>query len=482
MQIMLPFSVLSIIKTITEAGFSCELVGGAVRDLLLGVPTKDWDFATNATPEQILPLFQESFYENAFGTVMVAQKHLKAQFSFEAPEDEDNLVYDITTYRSDGSYRNNRHPETVTWGTTIEEDLKRRDFTINAIALRVTTPLKTINVHKLECDFIDPFGGQQDLEQKIIRTVGDPDERISEDALRMLRAVRFTVQLKMELESATAASTKKHAQLLKNISWERISEEFMKMLSSDTPDKALVTLDELGLLEYILPELLEAKGVKQSGHHIYDVWEHSIRAVSTCGSKDPVVRLATLLHDIAKPQTTRVTPTGTVTFYSHEVIGARTAKKVAQRLRLSKRDCDRIFTLVRWHMFTYEKHVTDAYIRRFIRRIGIENIDDMMALRTGDRVGSGSKASSWRLEELKERIYNELHQPLKVTDLVVNGNDVMTELAVKPGPIIGKMLNKLFEDVLEEPEHNTQEYLFKKMKSLYKTMEHADDEKHTSEK
>ena len=474
---MLPFSVLSIIKTITEANFSCQLVGGAVRDLLLGVPTKDWDFATNATPEQILPLFCESFYENAFGTVMVAQKHLKEQFGFDAPQDEDNLVFDITTYRSDGSYRNNRHPETVTWGNTIEEDLKRRDFTINAIALQVTSSLDTISTQKLECTFIDPFNGQVDLEHKLIRTVGQPDERFSEDALRMLRAVRFTVQLKMELDEETASSIKKHAELLKNISWERISEEFMKMLASDAPDHALVRLDELNLLPIILPELLEAKGVKQSGHHIYDVWEHSIRAVATCGSKDPVVRLATLLHDIAKPQTARVTPTGTVTFYSHEVIGARIAKKVAQRLRLSKKDCDRIFTLVRWHMFTYEKHVTDAYIRRFIRRIGIENIDDMMALRTGDRVGSGSKASSWRLEELKERIYNELHQPLKVTDLVVNGNDVMEELQVSPGPIIGQLLNKLFEDVLETPEHNTKEYLTKKMHSLFTQMKNLSTQK-----
>ncbi len=466
MQIMLPFPVLSIIKTITDSGYSCELVGGAVRDLLLGIPTKDWDFATNATPEQILPLFTESFYENAFGTVMVAQKHLKVQFGFEAPEDEDNLVYDITTYRSDGTYRNNRHPETVTWGKTIQEDLERRDFTINAMALRITSSLSKISADQIACDLIDPFFGQQDLGEKIISTVGNPDERFKEDAVRMLRAVRFTVQLDMELEPTTALAIKKHSELLTKISAERISEEFMKMLSSAAPDKALLTMESVGLLPHVLPELLEAKGVKQSGHHIYDVWEHSLRAVATCTSPDPIVRLATLLHDIAKPQTARVTPTGTVTFYSHEVIGARIAKKIAMRLRLSKRDCDRVFTLVRWHMFTYEKHVTDAYIRRFIRRIGIENIDDMMALRTGDRLGSGSKASSWRLEELKERIYNELHQPLKVTDLVIDGNDVMTELNITPGPVIGEVLNKLFEDVLDTPEHNTREYLLPKMHKL----------------
>lgn len=466
MEIMLPFSVLSIVRTITEAGFTCELVGGAVRDTLLGLPTHDWDFATNAKPEQIMPLFNDSFYENNFGTVMVAQKHLKAQFGFEAPEIEDTLIFDITTYRSDGLYRNFRHPEQVSWGQSIEEDLKRRDFTINAMALRITTKLTKLSSTKLSCELIDPFAGQKDLALKLIRTVGDPNERFEEDALRMLRAVRFAVQMKMEIETSTQESIQKHATLLPNISWERISEEFMRMLASSQPDRAIMLLDELGLLATILPELQAAKGVKQSGHHIYDVWEHSLRALKTCPSGDAVIRLATLLHDIAKPVTAKTTNRGTVTFYSHEVVGARMAKKIANRLRLSKKDCDLIFTLVRWHMFTYEKYVTDAYIRRLIRRIGIENVDHMMALRTGDRLGSGSKASSWRLEELKQRIYDELHQPLKLTDMAVDGHDVMEELKIAPGPAIGKVLNTLFEDVLENPEHNTREYLLEAMHKI----------------
>ncbi len=461
---MLPFSVLSIVKTLTEAGFSCEIVGGAVRDLLLGLPTHDWDFTTDAEPDEIMPLFAESFYENNFGTVMVAQKHLKAQFNFEAPSEDDDLIFDITTYRSDGLYRNYRHPEKVTWGTTLSEDLKRRDFTINAMALKVTSPLKQIKATRIDCEVIDLFGGQKDLGDKLIRTVGNPDDRFEEDALRMLRAIRLSVQLDMEIETQTKEAIKRHAKLLPNISWERVSEEFMRMLSSRFPDRAILLLDELDLLPHILPELLAAKGVKQSGHHIYDVWEHSIRAVASCPSKDPVVRLATLLHDISKPETARKTSRGTVTFYSHEVIGARVAKKIAQRLRLSKKDCDRVFGLVRWHMFTYEKYVTDAYIRRFIRRVGLEHIDDIMAMRTGDRLGSGSKASSWRLEELKQRIHNELHQPLKLTDLVIDGHDVMKTLKIKPGPVIGKLLNSLFEDVLEHPEHNTREYLLTKIK------------------
>ncbi|PWU24156.1 hypothetical protein C5B42_00460 [Candidatus Cerribacteria bacterium 'Amazon FNV 2010 28 9'] len=469
MEFSLPLPVLSIVQTITSQGFTCELVGGAVRDLMLGIPTKDWDFATNAKPEEILPLFQESFCENVFGTVMVAHKHLCAQFGLEAGTEDPNLIYDITTYRSDGTYENYRHPTSVTWGKTIEEDLKRRDFTINAMALLIQgtenwVQEKNSTLITVPCTLTDPFNGQQDLEARVIRTVGNPDERLSEDALRILRAIRFSVQLSCTLTAEVTTSILSHTDLLSHISQERISEEFMKMLSTETPDVAIVLLDKLNVLQYIIPELLETKGVKQAGHHIYDVWEHSVRALGACTSPDPVVRLATLLHDIAKPQTAKQGPNGTVTFYNHEVVGARIAKAIAQRLRLSKKDCDRIFTLVRWHMFVYDKEVTDAYIRRFIRRVGVDQINDMMALRTGDRVGSGSKANSWRLDELRERIYNELHQPLQLKDMAIDGNDVMKELNIKPGPEIGKILNELFEDVLDHPEHNEREYLLQQLK------------------
>lgn len=470
MQIQLPTSVLRIISTMYAHGYTCELVGGAVRDVLLGRETSDWDFTTNATPEQILPLFQESFYENQFGTVMVAQKHLAEQFSLApTPEDLDpNLIYDITTYRSDGEYRNHRKPETVTWGSTIEEDLKRRDFTINAIALRaVPADYSTQNSGSIEVDVIDPFGGQQDLADKIIRTVGDPDQRFQEDALRILRAVRFTNTLQFSIETNTLAAVRAHAGDLRTISFERISSEFLAMLASDTPDIAIVLLDKLGLLEHIIPELLATKGVRQSGHHIYDVWEHSIRALAACESPDPVVRLATLLHDIAKPVTYQEIDGGAVTFYNHEVVGARMAKEIARRLHLPKEDCDRVFTLVRWHMFTYENFVTDAYIRRFLRRVGVENMEDMFALRTGDRIGSGSKATSWRLEELKDRIWAELHQPLKVTDLAINGHDLIQTLGLTPGPIIGKILAALLEEVLDDPAKNTKEILIEKARTYH---------------
>lgn len=467
MTIELPITVLHIVKTLTSSGYTCEIVGGAVRDLLLGVQTSDWDFTTNATPEQILPLFTESFYENQFGTVMVAQKHLDEQFQLDSESLglSPDLVYDITTYRSDGEYRNHRKPESVVWGKTIAEDLQRRDFTINAIAFHVRDPLVTpsdLSI-RVDVDIIDPFQGEEDMRKKLVRTVGVPDERFSEDALRIMRAVRFANQFQFAIESETLKALQSHVKDLSVISMERMSSEFMKMIASPTPDVAIVLLDKLEILPYILPELGAAKGVRQSGHHIYDVWEHSLRALGSCTSSDPVVRLATLLHDIGKPTTYQETPDGSVTFYNHEVIGARIAKQIGSRLRLSKRDCDRLFTLVRWHMFTYESFTTDAYIRRFIRRVGTENLEDIFALRVGDRVGSGSKASSWRLEELKERVWAELHQPMKITDMVIDGRDVMTELGIKPGPMIGKVLSEIFEEVFENPELNERETLLKKI-------------------
>ncbi|MBP9699925.1 HD domain-containing protein [Candidatus Woesebacteria bacterium] len=471
MKLELPISVLCIVMRLQQAGYTAEIVGGAVRDVLLNVPTKDWDITTNAKPEEILPLFTDSFYENNYGTVMVAQKHLSEQCNFPCPAGEEDLIFDITTYRSDGEYRNHRQPEDVTWGTTIEEDLKRRDFTINAISLSIgKQSLESLDLLapaiKIDCTLIDPFSGQADLEAKRIRTVGVASERLNEDALRMLRAIRFAVTLGFVIDQEVGDAIAEHAASLSVISWERKSSEFLKMIASPSPSVAILFLDRFGLLENIVPELLPMKGVKQSGHHIYDVWEHSIRALEACSSPDPVVRLATLMHDVGKPLTFQQTDQGTITFYNHEVVGARVAKQVAGRLRLAKHDCDRVFTLVRWHMFTYESFATDAYIRRFIRRVGLENIEDMFALRTGDRVGSGSKASSWRLEELKERIWAELHQPLKITDLAINGNDIMQTLSISPGPLIGKILNALLEDVLEDPAHNTKEYLQEMAKKL----------------
>lgn len=444
MRIALPTSVQTILKKMKSAGFEVYIVGGAVRDLLLSKPTTDWDFATRATPEQIQQLFPDHFYDNAYGTVGVAGKYV-------GDAEHPDIIYEITTYRSEGLYSDHRRPDKVEWGKTIEEDLKRRDFTINAIALA-------------EATYIDPFNGQTDLKNNIIRAVGDPTTRFEEDALRMMRAVRFGAQLGFAIEEKTLSAIAKHAKLITEISWERIRDEFLKILSSDHPDTGLEVLEKSGLLHHIMPELLPAKGVMQAHHHIYDVWNHTLHAVRECPSRDPIVRFAVLLHDIAKPQTAKQIDGG-VTFYNHEVTGSRVAKSIATRFKLSKKDIQRIFTLVRWHMFVYNSNVTDAYIRRFTRRVGPENIEDMIALRIADRLGSGAKRTSWRLEEMQARVKEQLKKPFTMRDMVIDGKDIMKELKLKPGPKVGAILKDLFKDILENPEHNAKEYLLEKAKA-----------------
>lgn len=460
-----PPAVQTILKRFHEENLEIYVVGGAVRDHLLGFPIHDWDFTTNATPEQILTLFPDGFYDNTFGTVGIAHKHLAQDSTGDtAPTtditattqttmEESSEIYEITTFRSDGVYEDHRRPSTVTWGDSLLHDLERRDFTINAMAID-----QAGEIH-------DPFGGQQDLEQRLVRAVGDPETRFQEDALRMLRAIRIASQLSFQIDSATlSAITAQHA-LIQHTSWERIREEFLKILVTDHPADSINLLASTGMLEHILPELLEGRGVEQAHHHIYDVWTHSLQAVEHCPSKDPIVRFATLLHDVAKPRTANLS-TGTVTFHNHEVVGARMAKEIASRFRLSKQDIQRVFGLVRWHMFVYDSNVTDAYIRRFIKRVGVENIPDIIALRTGDRVGSGAKATSWRLEEMKDRIQAQLHQPFSLKDLKINGDDLMKELQLQPGPILGKLLQALFEVVIEDPEKNTKDILINEAKSI----------------
>ena len=449
MIIALPNPIKKILQTLSSAGFQAYIVGGAVRDLLLNTPVKDWDFTTNALPEQIQKLFPETFYDNQFGTVGIAGKHLG---DTENPE----AVYEITTYRSEGVYTDHRRPDTVKWGKTIEEDLQRRDFTINAMALNMALDGEKV---------IDPYDGQKDIQAKLVRAVGDPATRFQEDALRMMRAIRIGAQLGFAIEQKTLEAIAKNADLIQHISWERIRDEFFKILISNYPEDGIELLASIGLLKYILPELLECKGVQQAHHHVTDVWTHTLDAVATCPSKDPIVRLAVLLHDIAKPLTAD-TSGKNVTFYNHEVLGARIAKQIGLRLRLSKKDAQKLFILVRWHMFMYDSHVTDAYIRRFIRRVGVENIPDMIALRIADRLGSGSKATSWRFEEMKARIEGQLKQPFTMNDMAIDGDDLMKELKLKPGPQLGKILHELFKIILEDPKKNTKEELLQIAQSI----------------
>jgi tRNA nucleotidyltransferase/poly(A) polymerase len=466
MKMKLSAAAVEVVRTLADNHFEAYIVGGAVRDALLGRESKDWDITTNATPEQMLPLFTESFYDNAFGTVMIAGKHLKAQFNLAPDTCDDDDIFDITTYRSEQGYSDKRRPDSVTWGASVEEDLKRRDFTINAIAFRIPEPRIPNPESEYDVELVDPYEGQKDIEQKIIRAVGNPTERFQEDALRIMRAVRIAAQLGFTIEDSTLAAIRATAPNLAEISKERIGGEMMKILSSDHAADSIILMGNTGILDIIIPEFMLTKGVKQAGHHIYDVFMHSVEALRACPSPDPIVRLATLLHDIDKPTVMAQAGPRGVTFHNHEVVGARTAKKIADRLRLPKRDQDRIFTLVRWHMFAYDSKMTDAAIRRFIRRVGKENIHDMMALRVGDRVGGGSKATSWRLTELQKRIGEQFYEPLSLKDLAIDGSDVMKILDIPPSRKVGEILTTLFEEIIDDSSKNTKEYLEQRVKEL----------------
>jgi putative nucleotidyltransferase with HDIG domain len=376
-------------------------------------------------------------------------------------------LYDITTYRSESEYSDKRRPDSVLWGKTVEEDLKRRDFTINAMALRILNKEQGIsNIEESEVQIVDPYGGKDDLKNKVVTAVGDPSERFEEDALRIMRAIRISAQLGFAIEEKTLLALKEKVPNLKEISWERIGAETMKLLGTGHAADGIQLMLNCGIIDIIMPELIPTKDVKQGGHHIYDVFTHSLEALRACPSSDPVVRLATLLHDIDKPTVAKAEGVRGVTFYNHEVSGARTAKRIAERLKLSKKDQDRIFTLVRWHMFVYESKMTDASIRRFIRRVGKENIHDMMALRIGDRVGGGSKATSWRLTELQKRIGEQFYEPLSLKDMNINGAEIMQILDIKPSKKIGEILNALFEEILDDSSKNTKEYLEKRVREL----------------
>lgn len=458
-MISLPQQAQSIIDTLQNAGFEAYAVGGSVRDLLIGRPTKGWDFTTNATPEEILKLFPDSFYDNRFGTVgiKIYKSTNDKSANKQAIQDEEvEDIYEITTYRSEKGYSDFRHPDTISWGKTIEEDLSRRDFTINAIACNGTT-------------LVDPFNGQKDIKNKLIRTVGPPDDRFAEDALRIMRAVRIATELGFMTHDSTLSAIKTHVALLSKISAERIRDELFRILASEFAADGILLLKNSGILDFILPEFTITFSTQQKSpkrHHLYDVGTHSVMALKYCPSKDPTVRLATLLHDIGKPKTVRITPEGIITFYNHEVVSAKLVSTIAGRLRLSRKQKEKIITLVRWHQFSVDERQTDSALRRFIRRVGKDNLDDMLALRIGDRLGGGALETSWRLELYKKRLRQVQQQPFTVSDLHVDGHDVMKEYNCKPGPVVGKILGQLFAEVEEGKVANEREALLDRMREL----------------
>lgn len=437
MLIPLPTKVRDIIKTLEKAGFTAYAVGGSVRDTLLDRPTHGWDFTTSAPPEMVQKLFPDSFYDNKFGTVGVKV---------------DGDIYEITTFRKEGKYSDLRHPDEIKWAKTIQEDLARREFTISAIAVSLT-------------ETVDPYNGQEDLKNKIVKAIGNPTDRFQEDPLRLMRAVRIATQLGFQIEDQTWQAILENAQLINSVSAERIRDELIKILSSDYPADGIQLLTNAGLLEFLLPELTSGIGMKQPGHHISDVYTHSLNSLRFCKNPHWLVRFAALIHDIGKPAT-YLERDGKPTFYNHEVVGSHIAKDVATRLHFSKEDREKLYILVRWHMFSVSEFISDAAVRRFIKRVGPDNTADMLDIRIGDRLGSGAKESSWRLEQFKERIIEVQKHIPGVSDLKVNGHDVMKILKIKPSPKVGQILSKLFTEITDDPSKNDRKYLQQRIKKL----------------
>jgi len=453
MSYKLPPQVLKLFKIFQKANFEIYAVGGSVRDLIMNRPTKNWDFTTDATPEEMLRLFPDAFYDNQFGTVGIKQ--------------DNGEIYEVTTFRTEKDYTDRRHPDKITWGKTLEEDLARRDFTIGAIALR----LAPLAQGKLL--FIDPYRGQDDIKAKLVRAVGRPQQRFQEDALRLLRAVRIATELEYLIEPKTFQAIIDNSQLIKEISGERIRDELLKILITNHPDDGFMLLKNSGLLQQILPEVEKGFGVDQVSpgrHHIYDVGTHSFMSLKFCPSDDAIVRLATLLHDVGKPAVFKKDDQGLITFYNHELISASIARNIGNRLHLSKKQLDKLVTLVRWHQFTVDERQTDSAIRRFIRRVGKENLKDILDLRVGDRLGGGARETSWRLEEFKKRLIVVQQQPFTVADLKVDGHDVMKILDIPPGPRVGQILTILFNEVIENEKPNERVYLLKRVEEIGKTL------------
>ena len=459
----IPSYVLDTLNSLDQAGFEAYIVGGCVRDLLRGTLPHDWDITTNAQPEEILKVFPGGKYENDFGTVILPLKEASGELI---------AVLEITTYRSEQGYSDNRHPDEVLFETVLDKDLERRDFTINALAL---TPKqlsgdrhhRSLEIAGVTYTLVDLFGGAKDLEKKIIRAVGEPSERFKEDALRMMRALRFSAQFNFDLEPKTQRAISKLAGNIKFVSKERIRDELIKILASEQPGRGIRLLEETKLLQYIIPELAAGVGVDQSRHHIYPVFEHNVRTLENCPSPKWTVRLAALFHDIAKPKTRREID-GIATFYNHEYLGAKMTRKIMERLRFSREDTETVVNLVKNHMFYYQVgEVTAASVRRLIVKVGRENLQDLIHLRMADRLGSGTpKALPYKLKHLQYMMEKVQHDPISVKMLKINGHDLQTELGLTPGPKIGAILDVLLAKVLDDPERNIRDYLLKEASAL----------------
>lgn len=453
MKLSIPKEISKITETLESAGFEAYIVGGCVRDLLRGEKPKDWDITTNVHPEEIQKLFAKTFYENDYGTVGVVN---------EGVEDKTLEIVEITPYRLEGKYSNKRHPDSVSYSKNLEDDLKRRDFTINAIAYSVS-----------KGHFVDFYKGQNDIKDKTIKTVGDPNERFSEDALRMLRAVRIATEIGFTIDRDTEKAIQNNTFLLEKISKERIRDEFVKIVMSNKPMDGIILAHKLGILKYVTHETEAGLHVKQNGDHIYDVWEHNLRSVQHSADRNwPLhVRLAALFHDVSKPETRRWSDEKKdYTFYGHDVVGSRVTQKIMERLKFPVKLIDTVSKLVRYHLFFSDvDKITLSAVRRIVSNVGPENVWDLMKVRACDRIGMGRpKETPYRLRKYEAMIEEAMRAPVSVGMLKINGAGVMSVTHETPGPRVGWILHALLEGVLDDPNLNTEEYLIKRTSELAK--------------
>jgi len=451
----IPEEVVKTVDTIEKAGFEAYLVGGCVRDIFLGRKPKDWDITTNARPTDIQAIFPKTVYENTFGTVAVVNENTP---------DETLKIIEITPYRTESTYSDRRHPDEVKFSDHLEDDLKRRDFTVNAIAINLSNGAIK--------DIIDHYGGISDIRSKFIKTVGNPVDRFNEDALRMMRAIRLSVELGFTCNPETFLAIQSHNSLIKDVSMERIRDEFVKIIMSNQPKTGIEMLRDAKILQYIIPELEFGIGVKQPQAHIYDVWEHLLRTVQHSADKgfDLEMRLSALFHDIGKPKTKGFSrDTNQPTFYGHEVVGSRETRKILDKMKFSRATVEKVTKLVRWHMFFADpEQISLAGVRRMVVNVGPENIWNLMDLRMCDRIGTGRpKEDPYRLRKYKSMIEEALRAPISVKMLKIDGKKIMEINKIEPGPKVGLILNALMEEVLENPDLNTEDYLNKQSQILF---------------
>jgi len=440
----IPATVRKFAAQFSHSGHALYIVGGAVRDYYLGRENTDFDFATDAMPQEVMALFPT--------VIPTGIKHGTVTVLFKGQH------FEVTTFREDGEYLDMRRPDKVRFVRSLSEDLKRRDFTINALAVNAFT-----------AELTDLHQGLEDLEHKLIRAIGKPIERFQEDALRIMRACRFSCQLGFSIDSETAVAMKALSANLSMVSGERIRDEFFKILASPTPSVGILAMDNCGALDVALPELSRCKGFEQKGMHRFDVYHHSLAACDAAPREKPLVRFAALLHDIGKVEARVELENGQYSFHQHEFISERLAKSILSRFKCSNDDRDTVLNLIRNHMFHYTEDWSDGAVRRFINRVGIHAVPDLFTLRLADQIGISGANDPRALLKLSGRIEKVLREgcALTIRDLAIDGNE-LEQIGIPKGPRMGVVLQALLEAVLDDPSQNNREQLASIALGFYK--------------